>query len=74
MLHCQLLPNLLLEKINVIILHQILAKHLLPLLALIVKVATFSLDHNKALLELGTVKCLKLELTSFHCNFKRIVF
>jgi hypothetical protein len=50
------------EKINVITLHQIFAMMPPPFLPLIVvQVATFSLDHNKVLLELGTTECLKLE-------------
>jgi hypothetical protein len=31
------------------------------LVVIVVQVATFSLDYNKVLLELGTTKCLKLE-------------
>jgi hypothetical protein len=50
------------EKINVITLPQIFAMMPPPLLALIVvHVATFSLDHNKVLLEFGTIECLRLE-------------
>jgi hypothetical protein len=50
------------EKINVITMHQIFAMMPPPFLVVIVfQVATFSLDYNKVLLELGTTKCLKLE-------------
>jgi len=41
---------------------QIFAMMSPPLLALIVvQVTTFNLDHNKILLELGTIECLSLE-------------
>jgi hypothetical protein len=50
------------EKINVITLHQIFVMMPPPFLALIVvQVATFNLDHNKVLLEFGTIECLRLE-------------
>jgi hypothetical protein len=46
--------SFLFEKNNVITLHQIFAMMPPPLLVVIVvQVATFSLDHNKVLLELG---------------------